>query len=329
MEDSQNRRKVSAIVVSFNRKEFLWELYNALLKQTYPLKSIIIIDNSHNLETASYLKEKGILENIPSGNIPNDWVYEREGEEKDINLTYVKTSKNIGGAGGFSLGLKLAYEKVYELFWLMDDDVEPLTDALEYQIKFLDISQCITPSKKAIDGEYLEWWGWLNLKNLREEPIPEHNIKGEYAEVNMTCFEGALISRDIVSKIGFPNPEFFIYGDDVVYGYKASQHTKCIYLLKPTFVKKLKKKNFHKRFGRYYPFASLSLSHYLMRNYLLKAYEIKKTAPDKVNIGFVYLYHFYYYIKQMVKAIFIEWNLKKLSVLTKGFLESFKIIREK
>ncbi len=325
MENSQKRKKVSAIIVSFNRKEFLFELYNALLSQTYTLESIIIIDNSLNLETARYLKKKGILEDTPSDDIKNDWIYEREDKENDIILTYVKTSKNIGGAGGFSLGLRLAYEKGNELFWLMDDDVVPLPEALEYQIKFLNISQCITPSKKATDGEYLEWWGWLNLKNLREEQIPDNNIKGDYAEVNITCFEGALISRDIVSKIGFPNPEFFIYGDDVVYGYKASQYTKCIHLLKPTFVKKIKKKNFHKRFGKYYPFASHFLSYYLMRNYLLKAYEIKKITPDKINMKFIYLYHFYYYIKQMIKAVFIEWDLRKIFILTRGFVDSFKV----
>ncbi len=321
----EKKYKIAAIVVTYNRKEFLVELLNSLKKQSYPLSTIFIIDNSQNSDTALFLKENNIIDKIPPEKFEKVWENNKFDEESNINFTYIKTAENIGGAGGFNLGLKKAYNEGYELFWLMDDDVEPLPDALLYQLGFLNISKCITPSKKASDGEYLEWWGWLNLNNLREFPTPKENIKGDYAMVNMMCFEGALIHKEIVLKIGFPNPKFFIYGDDVVYGYKASLHTKCINLLKPTFIKKLKKKNFHKRFGKDYPFASHSLSYYLMRNYLLKAKEIKSVSPDKVNMGFVYLYHFYYYLKQLIKALIIEWDLKKSRILTKGFIDSFEV----
>ena len=325
VQSKKNAFKISAIVVTFNRKDFLLELYNSLLKQTYPLSSIFIVDNSLDLDTALLLHKNKIIEELPSEKLDNDWSFEKFNNNSGIKTVYIKTAKNIGGAGGFNLGLKKAYNEGYDLFWLMDDDVEPLTDALDYQLKFLEISECITPSKKALDGEVLDWWGWLDMKTLREKPIPEGNIKDDHAEVNMTCFEGALIHRDIISKIGFPNPKFFIYGDDVVYGYKASQYTKCIYLLKPTFVKKLKKKNFKKRFGKYYPFASKTLSYYLMRNYLLKAKEIKNATPDKINMFYIYLYHFYYFLKQSAKALIIERDLKKLKILGKGFLDSFKV----
>jgi len=321
--DDTNAHKIAAIIVTFNRKEFLPELLDSFSKQTYPLNFVIIIDNSTNFEILDLLNKIGVIRGKTDESLIENW--EKEGRLGEIKVLYIKTAQNIGGAGGFSLGLKRAYEKGFELFWLMDDDVKPLPQALEYQLKFLDISKCITPSKRALDGEILHWWGWLDLKTLREKPIPEENYRKEYAEINMACFEGLLIHRDIVSKIGFPNPEFFIYGDDVVYGYKASQHTKCIYLLKPTFIKKLKKKNFHKRFGKYYPFASRTLAYYLMRNYLLKANEIKSVTPDKINMLFVYSYHFYYYLKQMLKAAFIEWDLKKLWILTKGFVDSFGV----
>ena len=322
--NNKNLYDIAAVIVTFNREKFLLELINGLQKQTYPLSITIIIDNSNNLDTLFSLKDHGIIDEIPKEGLDVDW--ERRGKFNNLDILYIKSSKNIGGAGGFSVGLKKAFDIGYELFWLMDDDIEPLPEALEYQLKFLKISKCITPSKRAYDGEILHWWGWLDLKTLREKPIPEKNIKNDYAEVNISCFEGLLIHKDIIAKIGFPNPEFFIYGDDVVYGYKASQHTKCIYLLKPTFIKKLKKKNFHKRFGKNYPFASRNLSYYLMRNYLLKAKEIKRTTPDKVNMPFIYIYHFYYYVKQMIKAVIIEWDLKKILILTRGFIDSFKIL---
>jgi GT2 family glycosyltransferase len=317
--------KVAVVIVTFNRKEFLLELLDALGKQTYKVSVIYIVDNSLDFETASFLKKRRVLNKIPHGELKENWVYEEIESILGVKLIYMKTYKNIGGAGGFNLGLREAYKRGFELFWLMDDDIEPLSEALEYQIGFVDFSKCITPSKRALDGELLHWWGWLDLRILREKPIPKVNYHGDYAEVNISCFEGLLIHRDIVSQIGFPNPKFFIYGDDVIYGYKASLHTKCIYLIKPTFVKKLKKKNFHKRFGKYYPFASKNLSYYLMRNYLLKAKEIKSVSPKKINMGFVYIYHIYYFFKQLAKALFVEWDLKKLSFLIRGFFDSFKV----
>ena len=39
------------------------------------------------------------------------------------------------------------------------------------------------------------------------------------------CFEGGLFRRNIVEQIGLPDPRFFIYWDDTMYGYRASKVT--------------------------------------------------------------------------------------------------------
>jgi rhamnopyranosyl-N-acetylglucosaminyl-diphospho-decaprenol beta-1,3/1,4-galactofuranosyltransferase len=38
--------------------------------------------------------------------------------------------KDVGGAGQFFVGLRLAYEKGFDWIWLMDDDVVPDLNAL-------------------------------------------------------------------------------------------------------------------------------------------------------------------------------------------------------
>ena len=42
---------------------------------------------------------------------------------------------------------------------------------------------------------------------------------------NIGSFEGMIIKRDIIEKIGFPDARFFIAHDDLVYGYLASKYT--------------------------------------------------------------------------------------------------------
>ena len=41
-----NKEKIAAVVVTYNRKELLFQCLDALLKQTYPLDAIYIIDNA-------------------------------------------------------------------------------------------------------------------------------------------------------------------------------------------------------------------------------------------------------------------------------------------
>ena len=51
----------------------------------------------------------------------------------------------------------------------------------------------------------------------------------DYCTVNTTCFEGMLMHRSIVDKIGLPNRAYFIAGDDTEYGFLTNLHTNVIY----------------------------------------------------------------------------------------------------
>ena len=58
-----NKFNVISVVVTYNRKELLLECIEALIKQTYELEKIIIIDNNSTDGTYDSLKDKGYLEN--------------------------------------------------------------------------------------------------------------------------------------------------------------------------------------------------------------------------------------------------------------------------
>ena len=88
------KEKIAAVVVTYNRKELLKECLDALLAQTHPLDSIILIDNASTDGTPEFLKEKGFLDNP--------------------KIDYVRLSENSGGAGGFYEGMKRGYEKGFD-----------------------------------------------------------------------------------------------------------------------------------------------------------------------------------------------------------------------
>ena len=102
-------KEVVAIVVTYNRKEFLKKSIKALLEQERAeLCDILVVDNASTDGTRDE-----ILELINSRKI-----------------IYANTGENLGGAGGFNYGVKEALKLGYKYMWLMDDDCIVYKDSL-------------------------------------------------------------------------------------------------------------------------------------------------------------------------------------------------------
>ena len=108
-------KKCVDIVVTYNRKELLRENISALIKQSYRDHDILVIDNASTDGTQKMVEE-----------LNNPFI------------RYYNTGKNLGGAGGFSYGLKIAAEGNYRYAWIMDDDSIPENSALESLINKSD-----------------------------------------------------------------------------------------------------------------------------------------------------------------------------------------------
>lgn len=232
---------VAAVIVTYNRKTLLIECLDGLARQSIPLDAVILIDNASTDQTPAYLVDRGILPGLPAGWDGKE--FESSGTlpgNPGTKLIYRRLSENTGGAGGFHEGVKEGFTSGYDWLWLMDDDVEPAPDCLEKLLDFRNISLCIHPSKLFEDGSRHTWEGYISPRTGRRIFIPDLSFqKGlSYCETNTGCFEGMLIHREIVRKIGFPDKRFFIGSDDSVYGFLAHQHTRVLYTRDPILTKK-------------------------------------------------------------------------------------------
>lgn len=99
------RQKIAAVIVTYNRNELLVENIDKLLQQELLPDKIMIIDNHSSDHT------REVVEN-------------RYKKYKDI-IDYYYLDENLGGAGGFEIGSRRAYEQGFDLIWLMDDDGKP------------------------------------------------------------------------------------------------------------------------------------------------------------------------------------------------------------
>jgi rhamnopyranosyl-N-acetylglucosaminyl-diphospho-decaprenol beta-1,3/1,4-galactofuranosyltransferase len=198
-------KNIAAVVVTYNRCQLLLECINALVSQTLKLDKIYIIDNCSTDDTEATIAGLGDCDN---------------------QLEYIRLQSNTGGSGGFHNGIAKAFNDGYEWIWLMDDDVEPMPHAIETLLKYKEISKCIHPGRVYSDGTKVEWTYIFDPIALLDVANPKASeFFGELIFTNVGCFEGMLINKAIVEKIGLPDTNFFLTKDDLLYGFEASAYT--------------------------------------------------------------------------------------------------------
>lgn len=176
--------KIAAVVVTHNRKNLLIRLVNSLKNQTFSIDSIIIVDNDSSDGTY-------------------DWVKLQDG------LIYVH-QKNLGGAGGFEKGMKFSYDKKYDWIWLMDDDGFPSDTCLENLLLNSSSHNVYCP----IVLDVLDNISLSFSSPFGEKTINDFIDKSSVIKNWGSFFNGVLIHRNVIEKVGFPNGKMFIWGDE-------------------------------------------------------------------------------------------------------------------
>ncbi len=251
---------VIVLIVTYNRKKLLTKSVFATLKQSYKINKIIVFDN-HSIDGTERLFE-------------NNGIFS---PKKIKNIDYVRNSKNVGGAGGFYLGMKYALKNYkFNWLWIYDDDTIPENGALNYliqdtkkiktKISFMT-SSIISPKHKimnvpsiderTIDGNYPNWSSYLDKGMIK---------------IKRATFVSLLINKEAISKMGLPIKEYFIWGDDTEYTLRLttffapaylSGTSKAFHLRKETGSLTIKNENNKSR---------IKMFHFLYRNSLLNDY---------------------------------------------------------
>ena len=190
--------KVIAVVVTYNRKILLLNCIDALLHQSLNFDKIIIVYNASTDGTIEFLEAKKILDHP--------------------KLVLLKQNENTDGAGGFSTGMKYAFESGADYVWMMDDDAVPHQNALE------QLMNHATPNhiygSLAVNGKDTAWTTTLLPGS---KTIDSKNLISIISEVQSLPFLGYLTSKEIFEKLGLPDNSYFIAADDVEYCLRAQR----------------------------------------------------------------------------------------------------------
>jgi len=195
-------------VVTFNRLALLQRLLERL-DAIGALDEVLVIDNASTDGTSAWLA--GLDDRDPGD------------EHRETPVLSRTLATNSGGAGGFHDGLAWAMERGADLVWLMDDDGLPDPGCLDLLLQ----------------QEGLDFWGPLVV----DEADPGRlvfpirlpggtRVVHALADVERAAddgriddivipFNGVLVTRDLVERIGLPRAEYFIWGDDHEYRLRA------------------------------------------------------------------------------------------------------------
>ena len=224
-------KKVCCILVTFNRKKCLEKVLGCLKNQTYKIDGMIIVNNASTDNTVSFLVDKGYVEEISK-------IDELTKTTKDkMNVYFYNSSMNTGGAGGFKKAFEIAMEikDEYDCFWVMDDDIAPRENCLEIMMKSFEKGNKIIVARRIgenFDDPIITKYSFYNpfvhllCKRLSQ---PKNKNKSEYY-VKTFAFEGPMFSKEIIEKVGVPNQNYFLQGDDYDYAFRCLKYSKIVYL---------------------------------------------------------------------------------------------------
>jgi GT2 family glycosyltransferase len=186
--------KAIAVVVTYNRLTLLKECITALRNQSHKPDAILVVNNGSTDDTGKWLLSQNDL--------------------------LVITQGNTGSGGGFETGINWAYKNSYSWIWCMDDDGYPKEDALE-KILAPDLDRLCLRNCAVINKEDRKSFVW---KTKHYQTIDE--AAGNIIEGIGHPFNGTMIHRNIVERVGAPKQKLFLWGDETEYYYRITKKNK-------------------------------------------------------------------------------------------------------
>lgn len=200
--------KVLACVVTYNRLDLLKNCIWAIRSQTKKPDLILVVNNGSRDGTKDWLEE-----------------------QKDLISIH---QENSGGAGGFYTAIQYGVENSYDWLWLMDDDGVPDKNALEELLKHTHKnvsalnSLVVSPKDSNILSfglPVLDSKGfprfWFSIKDLKK--LKKLSKDKETYPLG-SFFNGTLIRREAVLKVGNIYKNFFIWGDEFEYALRLNRY---------------------------------------------------------------------------------------------------------
>jgi len=183
--------RVVAVVVTHHRPGTLRRSLDAVAGQSRPVDQIVVVDNGDDAETAAVVAATA------------------------RPTVYLPSRHNLGGAGGFALGMLHALALGADWVWCADDDGRPADgDVLATLMRVAEEHGLAEVSPLVADEKDPGRLAFPLRRGLRWRRRAE-----EFADVDLipgyaSLFNGALFRADALDVVGVPDYRLFFRGDE-------------------------------------------------------------------------------------------------------------------
>ena len=195
--DERSREEhVVAVVVTHRRRDALAKSLDVLTTQSRPPDHLIVVDNDSDDR----------VRDLVAG--------------QPVPTTYLGSRRNLGGAGGFALGMLHALALGADWIWLADDDGRPadgevlatlLDCAGRHGLAEVSPMVCDLDDPDRLAFPLRRGLVWRRrVSELRTEGADQDLLPGI-----TSLFNGALFRASTVEAVGVPDLRLFIRGDEV------------------------------------------------------------------------------------------------------------------
>ena len=184
--------RVCAVVLTCNRVAMLERCLDHLEAQTRRPDHVLVVDNGSSDGTEELLAGRGEVE-------------------------VLRLPENVGGAGGYARGLRAALELDLDWNWMLDDDAFPEPECLEALIAGIERA----PRHPDLMTSAVRWSD--STLHPMNRPWLRVNRRAEFAEaaasglalVRAATSVSTLVSRDSLTRHGFPPAHYGVWIDDI------------------------------------------------------------------------------------------------------------------
>ncbi|UXM90260.1 glycosyltransferase [Paenarthrobacter sp. JL.01a] len=200
---------VVAVVVTFNRRELLQTTLEGIAAGTRVPDAIVVVDNASTDDTAAFLEQY----------------------QGPVTTDVVRLNTNVGGAGGFVVGMERAVlDHHADHVWIMDDDTEPQAAALGEALEVSEAYRQETGEAPAFIASRVVWTDGRDhpMNRMRPRMGASEAARSTAARIGATqirsaSFVSVLIRAEEIKQHGLPIADYFIWNDDLEYTARISR----------------------------------------------------------------------------------------------------------
>ena len=183
---------VCAVVVTHRRPDELAKSLDVLTTQSRMVDHLIVVDNDCDDR----------VRDLVAG--------------QPIPTTYLGSRRNLGGAGGFALGMLHALALGADWVWLADDDGRPKdTDVLATLLACAAKHSLAEVSPMVCDLDHPDRFAFPVRQGLKWLRHPQELGGGDFLSGYASLFNGALFRAETLTAVGVPDLRLFVRGDEV------------------------------------------------------------------------------------------------------------------